>query len=61
MEIMEMISTIGFPILACLYVFNESSKHTDKLYENMAEMNKSQQEISKTLAEISVRLANLEK
>jgi len=49
-EIAELISNIGFPIVACIF-----------MYRQQLELNKTITELSQTLKGIDARLDNLEK
>ena len=49
-EIAELISNVGFPIMACIF-----------MYKQQIELNKTITELSNTLKGIDARLDNLEK
>jgi len=49
-EIAELISNVGFPIMACIF-----------MYKQQIELNKTISELSSTLKSIDARLDNLEK
>lgn len=49
-EIGQMISNVGFPIVACMF-----------MYKQQIELNKTITELSSTLKSIDTRMSNLEK
>ena len=59
-EIINIITTLGFPMVACIVIYIDSRKDKDKLYQALDHFGDNMERFDDTLKSIDKRLGELE-
>ena len=59
--VVELITTLGFPMLACMVIYFDSRKDKERLYEALDKFGDKMDKFDGTLQSIDKRLQDLEK
>ena len=60
-QLVDLVATLGFPMLGCIVIYFDSRKDKEKLYDALDKFGDKMDKFDDTLQKIDKRLENLEK